>query len=709
MATSLSPDPAEPVPKWTPGESNDREVAEDAEIAEESLLAKDSSTSLPTEPRAINRMIKRLRKRQVDMEKKGLDSTLVVEKLAALMSTKLGLSPDLQASSSAARSSVKSTPSAVRKPFEAASASMLARIPGHAEVTDVSSVMSLLDRAFGSSSNAATSTSTSTSTPVVVGSSKSSKSSNTLPSTSGKQVRKGDKEAIVFGTPEKTQSLKPFPDNLPKFQDNFPDVNDAALYQSRPHLTTQLPLPYHHQAQRDFGKFSPWIPTVDEAKRLGLKLPDMRLQRATYEHSDMNLKLHLCNAVFEAYSASYLTTKSHILEIPSETYNLTWVNCEMASFIHMKESSKFYATPDASGIIVQSLDVLDFSVIHLSAFERSSKRYRGKLWAKEQDRRTKWHNIDEVIRTGLVLQRLNDPKYAHDARYQHHVQFVHNETVQSKPGATTRDSRSSSSRSSSSNKASDDAFHPERFAPLTTRRVRYSAEANRTVVIMPFLGGAMGAGHSELGNRFEYLKTCFWSLYEFFPHIVAAVTRPDDVTWAMEHSGLPFFDMLLLENLPKSAGLPVGSMQRTKYLLQHDPIWSTSFDFVFFTESDQILISRELQSMYAHLQKYPRHMLLPHRLMPYSADAMVKGLGRKDILQDKVTSASSPKESDWMKMSCCLPRQNCNERKTWKHLSDPAVPIVNYYGLYVPLGNVNFLDEKYRACTLTPYVGDYCP
>jgi len=27
---------------------------------------------------------------------------------------------------------------------------------------------------------------------------------------------------------------------------------------------------------------------------------------------------------------------------------------------------------------------------------------------------------------------------------------------------------------------------------------------------MPFLGGAMGAGHSELGNRFEYLKASFW-------------------------------------------------------------------------------------------------------------------------------------------------------------------------------------------------------
>jgi hypothetical protein len=26
-----------------------------------------------------------------------------------------------------------------------------------------------------------------------------------------------------------------------------------------------------------------------------------------------NLKLHLCNGVFEAYSASYLTTKEHML------------------------------------------------------------------------------------------------------------------------------------------------------------------------------------------------------------------------------------------------------------------------------------------------------------------------------------------------------------------------------------------------------------
>lgn len=45
----------------------------------------------------------------------------------------------------------------------------------------------------------------------------------------------------------------------------------------------------------------------------------------------------------------------------------------MASFIHMKESNRFYQNPHAPtshGIIIQTLDVLDYSAIHLSAFER---------------------------------------------------------------------------------------------------------------------------------------------------------------------------------------------------------------------------------------------------------------------------------------------------------------------------------------------------
>ena len=42
-----------------------------------------------------------------------------------------------------------------------------------------------------------------------------------------------------------------------------------------------------------------------------LPLPDMSLQKGGFEKD--NLKLHLCNSQFEAYSASYLTTKAHMI------------------------------------------------------------------------------------------------------------------------------------------------------------------------------------------------------------------------------------------------------------------------------------------------------------------------------------------------------------------------------------------------------------
>ena len=42
-------------------------------------------------------------------------------------------------------------------------------------------------------------------------------------------------------------------------------------------------------------------------------------QRAAHEKDD--LKLHLCNSVFEAYSASYLTAREHMLDVKSEDYN----------------------------------------------------------------------------------------------------------------------------------------------------------------------------------------------------------------------------------------------------------------------------------------------------------------------------------------------------------------------------------------------------
>eukprot|EP01041_Mallomonas_annulata_P005181 gene5181-10360_t len=213
-------------------------------------------------------------------------------------------------------------------------------------------------------------------------------------------------------------------------------------------------------------------------KPLGLKYQ-------THEEAEY-LKLHKCKDHGEVYSASYLISKKHIMEHYID-YNLSTCNTEMASWMIMDTTMD--PANDKAGTLIQSLDALDFSVIHLSAFER--------------------------------LQR---------------------------------------------------------------RHSRTSKDSLQTVVVMPWLGSEVGAGNSHVNNRLEYLKACFYSFYIEFPHVVVVVKSKKDEFIARNHSGLPFFDVILLDDLPTSSSLPVATLQITKNRIK-EGIWN--FSYVFFTESDQ--------------------------------------------------------------------------------------------------------------------------
>ena len=43
----------------------------------------------------------------------------------------------------------------------------------------------------------------------------------------------------------------------------------------------------------------------------------------------------------------------------------------------------------------------------------------------------------------------------------------------------------------------------------------------------------MGAGHSVLENRYEYLKLCIWSVSKIFPNVVVGVLSADDRDWIL--------------------------------------------------------------------------------------------------------------------------------------------------------------------------------
>lgn len=177
-------------------------------------------------------------------------------------------------------------------------------------------------------------------------------------------------------------------------------------------------------------------------------------------------KLHRCRDAGEAYSASYLITREHLLEQFTD-YNLTWVNCEMGSFIFM--NGRANPMKDVNGSLMQSIDVLDFSVIHLSTYERLLKRWRYSIKSDDANK----GNI-EPVRHSAELLRTRALKLR-------------------EPGMPPRHSK-----------------------------------FNRTVVIMPFLGTDMGAGHSKLSNRFQYLAACFWSFYADYEHVVVAVKSDKD-------------------------------------------------------------------------------------------------------------------------------------------------------------------------------------
>jgi hypothetical protein len=155
---------------------------------------------------------------------------------------------------------------------------------------------------------------------------------------------------------------------------------------------------------------------------------------------------------------------------------------------------------------------------------------------------------------------------------------------------------------------------------------------------------------------------------------------------------------VLIKDLPKNAALPVATVKAAKERIQ-DGRWD--FDYVYFTESDQILVLRKPEELYNHLKIYPRRFISPHRLMPYPEPVVT-------IRHNRQLSQKS--SLDWLNMSCCMPRQNCKDRKTWISVRDTNVNILNIFGLQVPLGNMNFHEEKLRSCTLKNDGGNQiCP
>lgn len=76
----------------------------------------------------------------------------------------------------------------------------------------------------------------------------------------------------------------------------------------------------------------------------------------------------------------------------------------------MRDSNNFFKNADGKGMIMQSLDVLDYSIIHLSTYERSNKKYMRQLWKDKEERKAEWSKIGPVVQAAKILETKNKNK-----------------------------------------------------------------------------------------------------------------------------------------------------------------------------------------------------------------------------------------------------------------------------------------------------------
>lgn len=364
-----------------------------------------------------------------------------------------------------------------------------------------------------------------------------------------------------------------------------------------------------------------------------------------------NTTFHQCYDEGEAYAASFLTTVEHLSSRNFASYTAKRTT-ELASFIMVETRPTEKRRADAAGTMMRTRDMLEFAVIHMSAIERT-------------------HRME---RKGYLSER-----------------FLMNEF---KEIATDQRVRHDSVRSS-------------------------SHSASKTLAIMPWVGTYHrgDVGNSDVINRRIYLEASFWSIVGVgYQNVVIGCCFKEDLHTIQSTLKLPVIDALYIpecETDPQA--LPFLLLQATQRQLKQREDWKRAFKYVFFSESDQLLLVRNLGNLHAYLDTHPRRVLLPHRLIPYSREilsslygawGLERGLPRLPRLSLQ-QAASSP----WR---CCLPTVSCSGNHSAmvplkKALRTSVVPLLNVEGMLVVMGTANFWLHKFRFCQFQRREKGMCP
>jgi len=426
---------------------------------------------------------------------------------------------------------------------------------------------------------------------------------------------------------------------------------------------------------------------------------------------DLNhLRFHRCFDEGEAYAGALLITREHFLSVtPEQEPDLSsqHISIETASFQFMetRKTSKLNHALEV-GAVVQTLDLFDLSVIHLSAYERSL-RHHG-----YQDRR------------GPAVERM--VKVADDLELRYKPTHI----------AAAAGAGGAAAAATADTAARGEGEEGDVGEDSTSQKY-----LSQTLVLLPWAGSNKGVGNSKTAMRAAYLKACFWSFYSRYKgNIVIGVPSEQDAWTVKEVLQLPALDVWVLPHV-KLLPLALLAEARVKFRQaaaggggggagggEGDGIAVyAAFQYVFFSESDQLLVMRHgnnaRSEIYPLLNAYPRRVLVPHRLIPFAHEILKSKFNINVAAGPKFSSYKGNTTTGTEKAStagvqredyqCCLERQNCESRgrNHWYGLGHPKLKYVEVDGLMVAMGNSNFRAGTFRPCALG-YWGGYmsvCP
>eukprot|EP00602_Paraphysomonas_sp_CaronLab_P012540 CAMPEP_0185038474 /NCGR_PEP_ID=MMETSP1103-20130426/34182_1 /TAXON_ID=36769 /ORGANISM="Paraphysomonas bandaiensis, Strain Caron Lab Isolate" /LENGTH=368 /DNA_ID=CAMNT_0027576917 /DNA_START=527 /DNA_END=1633 /DNA_ORIENTATION=+ len=314
---------------------------------------------------------------------------------------------------------------------------------------------------------------------------------------------------------------------------------------------------------------------------------------------------------------------------------------------------------------IQTIDLFDFSVLHLSSTER------------------------------LLYKTLNRSKEAKDLLEREMNHTLRSLSVYFNPHAEGNIRRMAMEGKSTALASSAISYN------FKDNRRSLQELADRTLVVIPFLLSSKGESGTMKTYRKKNLKLCFWSIFPLFRNIIGAVVNDRDREQALRI--LPFSRVIKIPEVTVTGmcGLPMAALLQIRREMLINTTMRDSFDFIYYTEGDQVLFARKLPDIFSYLTTHQYTALSPHRLVVPS-ELVLQSFGRN--LAEMINIGGSHS-----RFSCCLDTSSLAvTRVHWKPISSPSATVIKIFGVPVVAGNGNFFTQEYRVCNISHRV-NHCP